>query len=118
MQLMTKEIRKKLPSIGTHNQHETDLKLISVPVKFFNPAGPGYWYIIEWDGKDIMFGLCALLPDPATPAELGEVSLSELKSIRGAFGLGIERDRHWKGSLADAYNELERRGYFVYRDRN
>ena len=28
-------------------------------------------------------------------AELGSVRISELESIRGPFGLGIERDLHW-----------------------
>lgn len=34
--------------------------------------------------------------------ELGYVSLSELKSLRLPYGLSIERDLYWQGTLADA----------------
>ena len=44
------------------------------------------------DATDIAFGLCDLGMDCA---ELGGVSLTELRSIRLPFGLGIERDIHW-----------------------
>ena len=43
---------------------------------------------------DIAFGLC----DLGHP-ELGSVSISELESVRGPFGLGIERDRHWTAKM-------------------
>lgn len=63
-------------------------------VKLFNPAGAGTWLLSELDvdEPDIAFGLCDLGMDCA---ELGSVSLSELRSIRVVFGLGIERDIHW-----------------------
>lgn len=63
-------------------------------VKLFNPSGAGTWLLTEIDPEapDIAFGLCDL--GMGTP-ELGSVSLSELESIRGPFGLGIERDKHW-----------------------
>ena len=63
-------------------------------VKLFNPGGAGTWLLTEIDPEepDIAFGLCDL--GMGTP-ELGSVSLSELESIRGPFGLGIERDIHW-----------------------
>jgi hypothetical protein len=38
-----------------------------------------------------MFGLC----DLGFP-ELGYVSLNEMRGVRGALGLGIERDLHWR----------------------
>tara|TARA_R100000687_G_C6409539_1_gene145774 strand:- start:135 stop:323 length:189 start_codon:yes stop_codon:yes gene_type:complete len=31
--------------------------------------------------------------------ELGSVSIRELESVRGPFGLGIERDRHWTARM-------------------
>jgi hypothetical protein len=34
--------------------------------------------------------------------ELGYVDLNELQAVRGAFGMKIERDRSYKGTLADA----------------
>jgi len=38
-----------------------------------------------------MFGLC----DLGCP-ELGYASLNEMQAVRGPFGLGIERDLHWR----------------------
>ena len=65
--------------------------------KFFNPCGAHTWFISEaeevilMDGTpDLqMFGWC----DMGTGfPELGYVMLSELASIDGPLGLGIERD--------------------------
>jgi hypothetical protein len=72
-------------------------------VKFFDPTGAATWLISEKDG-DLMFGLCDL--GMGSP-ELGYVSLEELKSVKGAFGLGIERDLYFTadktlGKYADA----------------
>lgn len=60
--------------------------------KFFDPAGAATWYIGEVEdlGDDLrMFGWCDMgLGFP----ELGYVMLSEMASIQGPLGLGIERD--------------------------
>ena len=44
---------------------------------------------------DIAFGLCDL--GMGCP-ELGSVSLSEITALRGALGLPVERDRHFKAT--------------------
>jgi hypothetical protein len=65
-----------------------------VHIHYFNPAGQGDWWITEGGREEddfIMFGLC----DLGYP-ELGYVSLNELQSVKGPFGLGIERDLHWR----------------------
>lgn len=95
MKLMTKAIKEQLPLLYEHEDKEA--KEIPVIVKYFNPTGIGTWYITEWDNRDVMFGLCCL-----HEAELGYVSLAELKKLDGGFGLGIERDLHYKGTLQDA----------------
>ena len=60
-------------------------------VKLFNPTGAGTWYIAEYDPETrIAYGLCVL-----QDAELGYVSMAELTTYRGQFGLPIERDLHW-----------------------
>jgi hypothetical protein len=87
--LLTKANRKQLPPLYSQEKVEDP----TVQVKFFNPCGAGTWYIIEFDGEDTMFGYCDL--GMGFP-ELGYVSLSELKSIKLRFGLGIERDMHFK----------------------
>lgn len=90
-------------------------------VKFFNPFGAGVWLATELDEDgDTMFGLA----DIGYP-ELGSWSLSELRSIRLPFGMGIERDllftgdvpisvwaeaAHDAGSIRDAERLLYRSG--------
>ena len=80
-------------------------------VKFFYPAGAGTWLFTELDEDgDTLFGLCD--PGHGTP-ELGTASLSELASFRGRFGLGIERDMHFKpnktlAAYAEEASNLER----------
>lgn len=88
MELMPSEIQALLPELGSGGDLPADK--VKVPLKLFNPIGPGVWYITEFDGVDTMFGLCYI-----TEAELGYVSLSQLRSIRGLFDMGIERDIYW-----------------------
>lgn len=56
-------------------------------VKFFAPTSSWTWYATEFDGEDTFFGLV-----DGFELEWGSFSLSELKSVRGPFRLGIERD--------------------------
>lgn len=66
-------------------------------VKLFMPDGGATWLLSEIrpDDHDIAFGLCDLgLGFP----ELGYVSLSEIASVRGALGLPVERDIHFKAT--------------------
>ena len=77
-------------------------------VKLFTPDAAATWLLawVEPDEPDIAFGLCDLgLGFP----ELGSVSISELRELRGRFGLPVERDRHWQAEktlseYADAAN--------------
>jgi hypothetical protein len=90
MKLLISAITKKLLANGAKRDQDR------APVcKFFNPCGAATWLISEMDPKenDILFGLCDL--GFGSP-ELGSVSLSELASIKLRFGLGIERDLHFK----------------------
>lgn len=87
MKLLTEEIRRTLPPLdSTDGLAPSDIPVI---VKFFNPAGPGAWYVTEGDGNDLFFGLANIF-EP----ELGYFSLSELQTLRVGPGgvLGIERD--------------------------
>jgi hypothetical protein len=87
MKLITKELRKKLPPLGATENDPDPM----VHCKFFYPDFGWTWYGIEFDGKDIFFGFV----DGDFP-ELGDFSLSELKSNRGILGFSIERDRWFK----------------------
>jgi len=87
MKLLTQEIRNSIPKLG--EQEELGKEAV-IHVKFFNPTGSWSWYATEFDGVDTFFGLVH-----GFEKELGYFSLSELQSVRGRFGLGIERDLHF-----------------------
>ena len=120
MGLLTKTIRKALPKL--HAKTGMDPEDVKVVVKFFTPDSNWTWYAIEFDGHDTFFGLVSgsdrigrvdtnqiglrAWPTPIVrggEVELGSFSLKELESVRGPLGLAIQRDRSWKGTLADAY---------------
>ncbi len=64
-------------------------------IKLFTPDAQATWLLseIDPDEPDIAFGLCDLgLGFP----ELGMVSLTEIKSVRGQLSLPVERDLHFK----------------------
>lgn len=65
-------------------------------VKLFTPDANCTWLISEIDPEetDTAFGLCDL--GQGFP-ELGCVSLSELRSVRGKLGLPVERDLSFVG---------------------
>ncbi len=107
MKLLTKaiETRLKANSIKSLGVGSADFQRTVKPVvKLFNPSGGATWLISEMDDNGIMFGLCDL--GMGSP-ELGYVALQELEEVRGAFGLGIERDIHWEAdkSLIEYSNE-------------
>ena len=64
-------------------------------VKLFCPWTGATWLLTELqpDDPDIAFGLCDL--GMGYP-ELGQVSIMELKAVRGPGGLTIERDLYFK----------------------
>ena len=83
MKLMTADLRTQLPQL--YSQEEVDdPKAIA---KYFTPDSNWTWYATEFDGKDTFFGLV-----DGFEKELGYFSLAELESVKGPFGLGIERD--------------------------
>ena len=88
MKLITKEIKNTLPKL--YAQDSKGLNAI-VYVKFFTPDSNWTWYATEFDGKDTFFGLV-----DGFVKELGYFSLSELESVKGPYGLKIERDLYFK----------------------
>ena len=75
-----------------------------VQVKYFTPDSNWTWYASEFDGEDILFGLVS-----GFEVELGYFSLSELESVRGPYGLPIERDLYFEPKtireLRDYHNQ-------------
>ena len=98
MKLLTEAQRAKLIDNGRRQAavkgtpNELDFEPV---VKLFNPCGAATWLLTEIDPDDetIAWGLCDL--GMGYP-EFGTVSLEELAAVRGPFGLGIERDLHFK----------------------
>ena len=89
MKLLTKEILSRFEKIGSQESSKDPI----VVAKFFNPCGSGTWYATEYNPENkTFFGYVSLFGDYND--EWGYFMLSELESVKGPFGLGIERDRH------------------------
>jgi len=114
MQFLTQDLRNKLLANGRQQLplRGTGGEIDFIPVvKLFTPDAQATWLLTEIDPEDpdIAFGLCDLgLGCP----EIGSVSLSELASVRGRFGLPVERDRHFRADkpLSTYVDEARRSG--------
>lgn len=97
MKLMTKEIEKKLPPLGTHDSAGTED--IRVVAKYFTPDSSWTWYVTEGnkEGDDWRFFGWVEGDYP----EFGYFMLSDLESVRGCLGLGVERDRYFTAKLSE-----------------
>jgi hypothetical protein len=89
MKLLTKELKSKLPKL--YETENIPLEEKTAIVKFFTPDSSWTWYAVEWDNDGLFFGLV-----DGFEKEWGYFSLSELESVRGHFGLPIERDLYFK----------------------
>jgi hypothetical protein len=101
MKLLTKAIISKLPAIYSTEKIPTEEKIAIV--KFFDPSGSWTWYAVEGSpevtvgehGEDVddfmFFGYVK-----GHENEWGSFCLSQLQSVKGRFGLGIERDLYFK----------------------
>ena len=86
MKLITKTIARRIPAL--HQQDGKGDDTIAY-VKLFTPDSNWTWYITEMDPET---GECFGLVE-GMEREMGYFSLPELESIRGPFGLAVERDR-------------------------
>ena len=91
MKLLTKEIEKSIPKLYATESVPAEEKKLAV--KFFTPDANWSWYAIEGEKQEngdwLFFGLVDGLE-----REWGYFSLSELESVRGGFGLPVERDMY------------------------
>lgn len=99
MKLLTKEIKKSLPKLYLTEKQKANA---IVHAKFFTPYSYWTWYATEFDGKDIFFGLVS-----GYETEYGYFSLTELESVRGPFGLTIERDLYFKPKALKEISKTE-----------
>lgn len=90
MKLMTKAIEKAAQKQFTFGNEWEKQKIVA---KFFDPSGSWTWYLMNQDPNDpdYLWGFVS-----GFEVECGSFSLSELQSISGRFGLGIERDLWFK----------------------
>jgi hypothetical protein len=97
MKMMTKEVEKRIPALYSQEINSNP----TVQAKFFTPWSNWTWYVTEGEKKEdgdwLFFGYVV-----GQEKELGYFTLSELQSVRGRFGLKIERDMYFKPTpLAD-----------------
>ena len=90
MKLMTKNIEKQARAQYPKGNALESQKVVA---KFFDPTGSWTWYVMNQDPEDpdYLWGIVK-----GFAVETGSFSLSKLKSVRGGFGLGIERDRWFR----------------------
>ncbi|WP_018898933.1 DUF2958 domain-containing protein [Rhizobium sp. 2MFCol3.1] len=91
MILLTPELRAQLIR---NNVEAREADHIPV-VKWFTPWANATWLVTEMEPDGRCFGLCDV--GHGTP-ELGYVSVEELESIKGPWGLRIERDLHFRAT--------------------
>jgi hypothetical protein len=97
MKLLTKEIENALPKLYATEGVPLEDKILQV--KYFTPWTNWTWYGVEYDPESkTFFGYVQGIED-----EWGYFNLDELESIKGAFGLKVERDLYFKPV---AYKEL------------
>lgn len=86
MKLLTKALAKKIPALYAQDGKGQDAIAYA---KFFTPDANFTWYVTELDQETgECFGLVV-----GFERELGYFTLDELQTIRGKFGLPVERDR-------------------------
>jgi hypothetical protein len=89
MKLLTKALMEKIPEL-----YETEHVPLSEKIayaKLFDPGSTWTWYIMEYDGKDICFGLVL-----GHETEFGYFSLKELSSLVFYGRPVVERDMYFK----------------------
>lgn len=88
MNLITKEIEKKIPALYSTDGQKGDRPVVC---KFFTPDSNWSWMVLEGEKQEngdwYFFGLVE-----GFETELGYFSLNELKAAKGPLGLPVERD--------------------------
>jgi hypothetical protein len=90
MQLLTAELRSKLPAL--YSQEKVEDK--TVYAKFFCPWNNWTWFVTEGSPEEddfLFFGYVSGMEE-----EWGYFALSEMQAVRGPGGLTIERDLYFR----------------------
>ena len=100
MELIPEELLNKIPDL-----YETERNINPIcHIKIFTPDSIFTWYIIEIskEDKSTCYGFVK-----GFESELGYFSLSELESIKGALGLGVERDISFKPTALEIVRKMK-----------
>jgi hypothetical protein len=99
--LMPEEIANKIPGLYETENQSDPIAL----VRLFTPDSSWIFFITEYDPHEhLCFGLVDGLE-----TELGYFSLAEIESVRGPYGLPVERDLHFTPTpLSALHLELDR----------
>jgi hypothetical protein len=104
MHLLTKLINQFPKRYETDGRPKDQIPIIA---KFFTPWSNCTWYATEFCPIDqLFFGFCHLGFDDC--AELGYFSLHDLQSLKGPFGLRVERDHHFNATLDEVMSFKQR----------
>ncbi len=98
---MTKAIEKAAQKQYPLGANMDKQKIVA---KFFDPCGSWTWYLMNQDPNDpnYLWGIVK-----GFDIEMGSFSLSDLTQYKGKFGIGIERDKYFKPTLANnVWNKL------------
>lgn len=90
MELLTAELRRRLPPLYSQENQSDPI----VHAKFFTPDSNWTWWVTEGSlrgGDFLFFGYVR-----GQDQEWGYFLLSELRQIRGPFGLRVERDLYFE----------------------
>lgn len=90
MKLITKEIEKRLAKYP-HRSQEGKGGDAEIVCKFFTPDSDFTWYVLEAEKVGGDYELYGIVEN-VYGREYGYFMLSELESLRGPFGLLVERD--------------------------
>jgi len=103
MKLITKAIAKKAQAQFSKGSDMHQL----VVAKFFDPCGSWTWYLMNQDpdDPDYLWGIVK-----GSEIEVGSFSLSELSTVKGALGIGMERDMWFTPKPAKEILERLNRG--------
>ena len=91
MKLITEEFEALFKDYPLYSQeHEEDPLVIA---KLFDPCGSATWFLTEYDPVEkIAFSWVQGLQED----EFGYISLTEIESVKGPLGIGIEQDLYFK----------------------
>ena len=90
MKIVTEEFEELFKDYPLYSQeHEKDPLIVA---KLFDPCSAATWFLLEFDpAQRLAFGFVVGLAED----ELGYVSLTEMESIKGPLGIGIEQDLYF-----------------------